>query len=357
MTDRTLDEDEARDIVEHRQAARLGGSRRQTGRVPDLDARAPSAGKPSVAKPPAAKPPAARSSATRPSQQRLGRGLAALIGEMEAIPREREEPALRPDRRVAIASIRANPNNPRREFDAAELDDLAASLRSHGLVQPIVVRSAPDGNGYEIIAGERRWRAAQLAELDDVPVVLREVSDTEALEIAIVENVQRADLNPIDEAMGYRQLVERYSYSQSDLSRVIGKSRSHVANTMRLLKLPDTVQTMVSAGQLTSGHARALVTSDDPLPIARRIVGEGLSVRAVERLAATPPRKPKPRAKPDDGSGSEADRAALEKTLSDALGLKVRLDVRGAKGTVRIDYGSLEQLEAVCAKLLGPLKG
>lgn len=298
--------------------------------------------------------PLKRASQARPAQQRLGRGLAALIGDIEAAPSpQRPTITPRPDATVAIASVRANPNNPRREFDPTELDDLANSLRSHGLVQPIVVRSAPDGNGYEIIAGERRWRAAQLAEIDQVPVIVREVSDTEALEIAIVENVQRADLNPIDEAHGYRQLIERYDYSQQDLSRVIGKSRSHVANTVRLLKLPDAVQTMVSSGQLTSGHARALITSDNPLPIARRIVGEGLSVRATERLAATPRTdSPPKRSRDGEDEGSRADREALERTLSEALGLKVRLDVRGAKGSVRIDYSSLEQLDEVCSRLL-----
>ena len=338
MNDEKMDptSDDVQAALEHR---RPGAPRPVTERVPD-------------------KPPRSGGSEKRPAQQRLGRGLAALIGEMEAVPQP-DAPVVppRPDARVPITSIRANPNNPRREFDGSELDDLAASLRSHGLVQPIVVRTAPDGVGYEIIAGERRWRAAQLAELDEVPVIVREVSDTEALEIAIVENVQRADLNPIEEALGYRQLIERHDYSQQDLSRVIGKSRSHVANTIRLLKLPDPVQTMLSTGQLTSGHARALITSEDPLPIARRIVGEGLSVRAVEKLAATPKRDANPiRPRSDPDEGSDADRKALERSLSDSLGLKVRLDMRGAsKGTVRIDYASLEQLEALCAKLMGSL--
>ena len=302
---------------------------------------------------------AASLAGARAPQQRLGRGLAALIGDMETgQPARKATVPPRPDALVPLGSIRANPNNPRRDFDQGELDDLANSLRAHGLVQPIVVRSAPNAEGgsgeYEIIAGERRWRAAQLAEIDEVPVIVREVSDTEALEIAIVENVQRADLNPVEEARGYRQLIERYDYTQQDLSRVIGKSRSHVANTIRLLKLPDAVLTMVGSGQLTSGHARALVTCEDPLPIARRIVGEGLSVRAVEKLAAEPQKRAPRRSGRELDEASEADRKALERTLSDALGLKVRLDARGAKGSLRIDYKSLEQLDDLCSRLIGP---
>ena len=288
------------------------------------------------------------------TQQRLGRGLAALIGEIDALPPTAEEASRRADAKVPIASIRPNPRNPRGRFDEEELEDLAASMRAHGLIQPILVRPA-DGDTYEIVAGERRWRAAQMAQLDAVPIIVREVDDVQALELAIVENVQRADLDAIEEAKGYRQLIERHDYSQADLSRVIGKSRSHVANTMRLLKLPDDVQEMVTTGTLTSGHARALVVSDDPLPLARRIADEGLSVRAVERImsndAARERRTETPRDEPDPVA--DADRKALEARIAEALGMKVKLRARGEGGSLTIDFRSLEQLDELCLRLLG----
>ena len=293
-----------------------------------------------------------RSTAT---QQRLGRGLAALIGEIDSVPSDAPASTndpVRPDARVPIASVRANPNNPRRAFNEDDLADLAASMRSHGMIQPILVRSSPSGEGYEIVAGERRWRAAQRAGLDEVPVIVREVGDVESLELAIVENVQRADLNPIEEAQGYRQLIERHDYSQIDLSRVIGKSRSHVANTMRLLKLPEPVREMVSNGALTSGHARALVMSDDPTTLARRIVDDGLTVRTVEKLVAEGETGSSERTS-RHAPTPDPDREALERRLTDALGLKTRIRTKsGGKGTLAIDYADMDQLDALCAKLL-----
>ena len=206
-----------------------------------------------------------------PSRKRLGRGLAALIGEID----RPETPArvVSADGKVPIELIARNPRNPRRAFGEAELSDLAQSIREHGLVQPVVVRPAPGHTGrYEIIAGERRWRAAQLAGLNEIPIILRDVDDRVALEIAIVENVQRSDLNPIEEAMGYQRLIEDHSYTQADLGQVIGKSRSHVANTLRLLKLPADIRDMLVEGVLSAGHARTLVTAADPGGLARKIV-------------------------------------------------------------------------------------
>jgi ParB family transcriptional regulator, chromosome partitioning protein len=198
-----------------------------------------------------------------PSRKRLGRGLAALIGEIDR-PAEPSQSAPRADGKVPIEFISPNPKNPRRNFGEEDLADLANSIREHGIVQPIVVRSAPVPGRYEIIAGERRWRAAQRAGLNDVPVIVREVNDRTALELAIVENVQRTDLNPLEEAQGYQQLVDEHSYTQADLGQVIGKSRSHVANTLRLLKLPQVIRDMLVDGQLSAGHARTLVNADDP---------------------------------------------------------------------------------------------
>lgn len=299
--------------------------------------------------------------------KRLGRGLAALIGEMDkpapqavaAATSEDEAKALVADRAVDIASIMPNPANPRRSFDAGDLKDLAASIREHGIVQPILVRPASDGSdGYEIIAGERRWRAAQLAALDTVPIIVRKVDDRVALELAIVENVQRSDLNPVEEALGYQQLIDDHSYSQSDLGQVIGKSRSHVANTLRLLNLPSDIRTMVAEGQLTSGHARALVPLSDPTALAKKIVNEGLSVRETERLAAKALSGTDDR--PDTHPASlvsmpdKADGDALAKRLGDHLGLKVDVAHRAnGKGRLVLHYTNLEQLDALQRRLEG----
>ena len=215
------------------------------------------------------------------SKRRLGRGLAALIGEMDQLPAADvgERPSVNPDRLVPIEFVGRNPRNPRRYFDESELQDLASSIRQHGIVQPVVVRTTAD-NRYEIIAGERRWRAAQLAGLTDIPVIIRDVDDRTALEIAIVENVQRSDLNPLEEAMGYELLIADHGYTQNDLGEIIGKSRSHVANSLRLLKLPEPVRDMLASGSLSAGHARALIPTSDPIALAKTVVAKGMSVRS-----------------------------------------------------------------------------
>ncbi|MER2536707.1 MAG: ParB/RepB/Spo0J family partition protein [Rhizobiaceae bacterium] len=286
------------------------------------------------------------------SKRRLGRGLAALIGEIDRAPSaDAVETKPAADLNVPIEFVSPNPRNPRRHFDEADLSDLAQSIREHGIVQPVIVRNGAEKGRYEIIAGERRWRAAQRAGLTAIPVLVREVNDRTALELAIIENVQRADLNPLEEAAGYQQLIDDHSYTQADLGQVIGKSRSHVANTLRLLKLPETVRTMVADGQLTAGHARTLITVEDPERLARRIVDEGLSVRQAETLSQAPAAEAKPA-----GSSvqvKDADTLALEKLLSDFTGLKVSIAHRqgGNAGEIRIAYRTLEQLDDLCRRL------
>ncbi|QKV19839.1 ParB/RepB/Spo0J family partition protein [Oricola thermophila] len=287
------------------------------------------------------------------SRKRLGRGLAALIGEMDQPVEEAPEPQAS-DRILPIEFVVRNPNNPRREFSENELEDLAASIREHGIIQPVVVREQPGNGGvYELIAGERRWRAAQRAGLTEIPVIIRNVDDKVALELAIIENVQRADLNPIEEAAGYQKLIDEYSYTQADLGDVIGKSRSHVANTLRLLKLPRQVQSMVGNGELSAGHARALVTAPDPEGLARRIVDEGLSVRQAETLAQGNPT-------PEGGNEAkrapkekDADTLALEKLLTDQLGLRVEIAHGKNGGELKVRYKTLDQLDALCHRLQG----
>lgn len=283
-------------------------------------------------------------------QMRLGRGLAALIGDMQPVETARvsESSGIK---RLPVDFVIANRANPRRDFDPELLADLANSIREKGIMQPLLVRpSGDDPDIYELIAGERRWRAAQQAGLHEVPVIIREVDDREALELAIIENVQRADLNPLEEAQGYEQLMGQFSYTQNDLAQVIGKSRSHVANTLRLLRLPENVRSMLSRGELTAGHARTLITAEDPASLAEKIIGGGLSVRQAEALAQKPGKaRPSERARPD----KDADTLALEKSLSDALGLSVGIAGSGESGKIEIRFKSLEQLDSVCAKLLG----
>lgn len=286
-----------------------------------------------------------------PSRKRLGRGLAALIGEIDR-PAEPEKPAALADGKVPIEFVAPNPRNPRRHFGEAELTDLAQSIREHGIVQPVVVRPSPLQQGrYEIIAGERRWRAAQRAGLAEIPVIVRDVSDRTALELAIIENVQRADLNPIEEALGYEQLIEEHSYSQADLGQVIGKSRSHVANTLRLLKLPDVIRDLVVDGSLSAGHARTLVTAEDPVGLARRIIDEGLSVRQAEALVQAPA-APVRDSRSSAPAEKDADTIALEKLLGDTIGMKVSIahKERGG-GELRVAYKTLDQLDELCRKL------
>ena len=283
------------------------------------------------------------------SKKRLGRGLAALIGEMDKpAATETKAPALA-DGRVPIEFVSPNPKNPRRHFGDSELTYLTQSIREHGIVQPVLVRRRDDGR-YEIIAGERRWRAAQAAGLADIPVLVRDVDDRTSLELAIIENVQRADLNPVEEALGYQQLIDEHNYSQADLGQVIGKSRSHVANTLRLLKLPDVIRDMLVDGELSAGHARTLVNASDPAALAKRIVEDGLSVRQAEALAQQPEAgranrtvsAPQPK---------DADTLALEKMLGDVTGLSVSISHKEKGGEVRIAYRTLEQLDDLCRRL------
>lgn len=288
------------------------------------------------------------------SKRRLGRGLAALIGEMDqplSIGGGAEQKVSH-DRVVPIEHVTRSPKNPRRYFDETELQDLASSIRQHGIVQPVVVR--PVGSGqYEIIAGERRWRAAQLAGFAEIPVLIRDVDDRTALELAIVENVQRSDLNPLEEAQGYEQLIAEHGYTQNDLGEIIGKSRSHVANSLRLLKLPDDVRTMLADGSLSAGHARALIPTSNPTALAKTVVSKGLSVRDTERLAQNDIRSQEN----PGGAGSsvrdskDADTLALEKSLSDSLGLDVTVSHKANGGYVRISYKTLDQLEEICRLL------
>src|SRR5581483_4201767 len=223
------------------------------------------------------------------AEKRLGRGLAALIGDVgeEGAP----EPARKP-RKAPIESLRPNPRNPRKNFTPAELDELASSIRERGIIQPIVVRSAPGSDGYEIVAGERRWRAAQRAGLHEVPIAVVEATDKQALEFAIIENVQRADLNPMEEAAGYAALIEQHGYSQEELAQIVGKSRPHIANTLRLLKLIEPVQELVRQGKLSAGHARLLIGQANPLFMAEMAIDEGFSVRQLEEWVRVDPGEP-----------------------------------------------------------------
>ena len=284
-----------------------------------------------------------------PSRKRLGRGLAALIGEIDR-PGQPERPATAADGKVPIEFVSPNPRNPRRSFADGDLADLAQSIREHGIVQPVVVRPAAENGRYEIIAGERRWRAAQRAGLNEIPVIVRTVNDRVALELAIIENVQRADLNPVEEALGYQQLIDDHSYTQADLGQVIGKSRSHVANTLRLLKLPDVIRDMLVDGALSAGHARTLVTAADPASLAKLIVEGGLSVRQAEALAQAP-EEPRGETAARQPREKDADTAALEKMLSDVTGLRVSISHKDKGGEMKIGYRSLEQLDELCRRL------
>ena len=276
-------------------------------------------------------------------KKRLGRSLASLIG--EGI----ETPGVNDQRSVPLSSLRASRFNPRRNFSEAQLDELATSIRERGLVQPLVVRPLGGGDRYEIVAGERRWRAAQRAKLHEVPVVIRTLSDQEAIEIAIIENVQREDLNAIEEGEGYHLLMQGHGYTQEDLAKVIGKSRSHLANTLRLLKLPKSVQDLVRDGALSAGHARALIGRPDAAALAARIVKEGLTVRQVEALAQEESAKPKRR----KASRKDADTRAAETELHDALGLHVEIKSgRGEKGELRIRYTNFDQFEDIRNRLM-----
>jgi ParB family transcriptional regulator, chromosome partitioning protein len=290
------------------------------------------------------------------ARSRLGRGLAALIGDVGA-----ESSIERPrggQRRLPITSLRPNARNPRRLFSDTELDELAASLRERGIIQPIVARQLRGvADAYEIIAGERRWRAAQRAGLHEVPVVIIEATDAEALQLAIIENVQRSDLNPLEEAEGYRALIDEFHNSQDEVAKIIGKSRSHVANTLRLLKLPETVKAYINSGKLSAGHARMLIGQDDAEELAQQIVAHGLNVRQVEALARDAVKKSGGGKEQTNGRKAQKHKAknantvALEKRLADALGLAVSIDHRDRGGSLTIRYRSLDQLDEVVRRL------
>jgi ParB family transcriptional regulator, chromosome partitioning protein len=283
---------------------------------------------------------------------RLGRGLAALIGD---VGEETSVDSGRKPRRAPIENLRPNPRNPRRMFTDSELDELSDSIRERGIIQPIVVR-ALQGDNFEIIAGERRWRAAQRAGLHDVPVAIIEANDAQSLEFAIIENVQRTDLNPIEEASGYLALMDDFNRTQDEVAQIVGKSRPHVANTIRLLKLSEPVKQLVRSGKISAGHARLLLGQPNAEQIAQEIIDKGLSVRQLEAdMRKEGVAKARDAARETKGSGAakDPDTRALEKRLSDALGLEVSVDHRGEGGTLRIKYRNLEQLDAVLRKLGG----
>jgi ParB family chromosome partitioning protein len=284
---------------------------------------------------------------------RLGRGLASLIGENSPMS-AKVLPSHGEQKMVLLEQIRPSPLNPRKNFPDVELDELATSIREKGLVQPIIVRPLDVGAGYEIVAGERRWRAAQRAAQRTVPVIIRKLNDQEALELAIIENVQRTDLNAIEEGTGYRDLIDKFGYSQEELGQIIGKSRSYVANTMRLLKLPESVQELVRGGQLSAGHARALIGREDAETVAREVVKKGMNVRDVEALFSSKKAAGDVSAKASTGAlAKDADTRAVERELSDALGLAVVITPgSGEKGEIIIRYRSLDQFEVIRKRLM-----
>ena len=283
------------------------------------------------------------------TKRRLGRGLAALIGDEPS-----EEPArldARALRQIPIEFLHANPNNPRKTFKEEDLEDLSRSIRDKGLLQPIVARSKNDGQGFEIVAGERRWRAAQRAGVHDVPVIVRELSDGEALEVALIENIQRADLNALEEARAYAQLTEQFQYTQQQLADSVGKSRSHIANTLRLLSLPQEVKRHIEEGNLTAGHARSLIAVDRPAELAAEIIKLGLSVRDAEKLSRTATEETAGRRK-NGLARSDPNTRAVEQSLREATGLKVEVEEDGkGGGRLIIHYKTLEQLEGMCLRL------
>lgn len=285
----------------------------------------------------------------------LGRGLNALLGD---IARD-DAPAdirggLPPGvRMIPVSAIAPHPEQPRRHFDEDALNELAASIAERGIIQPIVVR--PHGHDYQIVAGERRWRAAQRARLHEVPVVIRDYSDTETLQIALVENIQRQDLNAIEEAEAYSRLLDEFGHTQEVLAKTVHKSRSHVANLLRLLDLPKSVQERVIDRSLSMGHARAIIGAPDPEALAEQVISKGLSVRQVEKLAQTakPSTRRAPRNSVPAASDTNADVAALERQLGDLLGVKVRITYNANGGTLALDYSTLDQLDMLCQRLSG----
>ena len=280
----------------------------------------------------------------------LGRGLSALMADIATVNEGYAQPGDRPVSEVPIDLLAPNADQPRRSFDPAALEELAQSIRDKGILQPLIVRPNPSGPGYQIVAGERRWRAAQAAQLRVVPVIVRDYSDQDVLEVAIIENIQRADLNPVDEALAYRALTDRFGHTQERIAEALGKSRSHIANAMRLLSLPDSVLEMLRDGRLSAGHARALVTMEDPAGVAALAVAQNMTVREVEDLARA---KRKPAGKRDEGAEKDADTRAIEADLSAATSMSVRIRHAGSGGggTLSIGYRTLEDLDALCDAL------
>jgi ParB family chromosome partitioning protein len=298
------------------------------------------------------------STAEEPRRRGLGRGLSALLGDpvVAVAPAAVVEPedagtVGKGLRNLPVEKLRPGKFQPRRMFDQSAIDDLVVSVREKGILQPLLVRVHPeDAEAYEIIAGERRWRAAQVAALHEVPAIIRDLTDREALEVALIENLQRQDLSPLEEAEGYRRLMDDFSHTQEELAKTVGKSRSHVANTMRLLALPDKVKSMLDQGELTAGHARALLTSSDPVGLAQQVLSKGLNVRQTEKLAQKAP----PQDKSRTGGGApdrDADLLALERDLTNLLGLKVAIRLQGKGGEVTVHYQTLDQLDHLLHRL------
>lgn len=292
--------------------------------------------------------------ADKTSKQRgLGRGLSALMADVSDSSQKTDTSPRRPDMMVPIERVVPNPDQPRRRFDQDALSDLAASIREKGVIQPLIVRKK--GDGFEIVAGERRWRAAQMAKLHEIPVLVRDFDDTEVLEIAIIENIQRADLNPVEEAAGYSQLMEKFGHTQEKLAEVLGKSRSHIANSVRLLHLPQEVRSYLSEGKLSAGHARALITADDPVALAKMVISKDLSVRETEKMAKVAMEnifadKTKPEPRKDS---KDADTKALEADLAANLGMKVAIEHKPGteSGILTVRYADLDQLDSLCRLL------
>lgn len=292
----------------------------------------------------------------------LGRGLSALMADVHLVADDldaKKEPTIMPDATLAIEQIKPNPKQPRIDFDQGALQELADSIRKKGVIQPLVVRPMPDGH-YQIVAGERRWRASQLAQLHRVPVVIRDFSDDEVLEIAIIENIQRADLNAVEEALGFRQLMDRFGHTQERLAESLSKSRSHIANTLRLLNLPNPVQGMIREGKLTAGHARALIGAPDAVQLAEKVVNSSLSVRETEKLVRKVGEKNgKPQRTPRGAnSNKDADTRALEADLSANLGMDLSIDHEAGTegGVIKIRYKDLDQLDQLCQLLSSSLR-
>jgi ParB family chromosome partitioning protein len=306
-----------------------------------------------------------RAAAERP--RRLGKGLGALLGETRreeplvrreddaAPPADAPAPGASPLRNLPLASIKPLPGNPRKYFDEAALDELAASIASRGVIQPIIVRPHPEAQGFQLVAGERRWRAAQKARLHEIPALVRDLSDREVMALALIENLQREDLNPVEEARAYHRLSEEEGMIQVDIAKMVEKSRSHVANMMRLVTLPDPVLDLIEQGKLTIGHARALIGRDDARELAAIAVAEGLSVRDIETLTKKPAKRPETPAEPPSLSPENADIVAVQQHLEEFLGLAVRIKPEGdpRKGTITIRYTTLDQLDLVCQRLTG----